>query len=444
MRKALLIAYYFPPFGGVGVVRALKFAKYLPEYGWSPIVVSAANVTGRVLDETLAAQVSSTTLVHRVGGFDPFQISAPFRLPLIRAENSWTQKPDEPTVRPEGWSLLTKLRAFFSIPDDKVFWGLPAVREGKRVISAHQVSLIYSTSGPYTSHLAARALKLSTGLPWVADFRDSWSLNPHRCDPTFLHRRLAHKMESAVLQGADLVVTVSERIKQGFLSAHQSLPEHKIIVLPNGFDSADFIECGPPPVPQHQFTVGYFGSLYGRYHDPAHFITALGELLAEHKEIKNSIRVTFTGEMDKPTGRTVSRLIHQCQLLETLELNSYVPHRESIRQMGGMSVLLLIIGNDSRSQVSYTAKLIEYLRAGRPILALVPSDGVAADLINSLKAGIVVPPDDVQEIKKAILSLYRQWQAGDLPSIPRSTLLREFEYRHLTARLAEAFDSLSS
>lgn len=444
MRKALLIAYYFPPFGGVGVVRALKFAKYLPEYGWSPIVISAANVTGRVLDETLAAQVTSATLVHRVGGFDPFQIRAPSKLPLIRAEDSWPRQPDRPTVHSESWNLPAKLRAFFSIPDDKVFWVLPALREGRRVISAHQVSLIYSTSGPYTSHLAAHALKLSTGLPWVADFRDSWSLNPHRCDPTFLHKRLAHKMESAVLRGADLVVTVSEGIRQGFLSAHQSVPEHKIIVLPNGFDSADFADCEPSPVPKHQFTVGYFGSLYGRYHNPTHFVTALGELVAEQKEIKSSIRVTFTGEMDKPTAQAVSRLAHQYQLDENLELNSYVPHRESIRHMGGMSVLLLIIGNDSRSQVSYTAKLIEYLRAGRPILALVPSNGVAADLINSLKAGIVVPPDDVLEIKKAILSLYRQWQAGNMPSIPRSTLLGEFEYRHLTARLAEAFDSLSS
>jgi glycosyltransferase involved in cell wall biosynthesis len=430
VKRVLIVSYYYPPSGGAGVQRALKFAKYLPEFGWEPVVLTVredADFPAR--DPSLLAEASGIEVV-RTSIFEPYSLYRKFT----------GKQSDEPTdianLNPhQRQSLASRfsefVRATFFIPDARCFWKGPAVREGLRLLSEGDFDLIFSTAPPYTTHLVARALHKKTGLPWVADFRDSWVgwlsapkrwAVPHRIDLT---------LEGGVLADADRLVAVTAGVRDDLSGRHAVDPD-KWSLIPNGYDAVDFegIEAAPP---KDRFVLTYTGSLYGKRH-PGALLSALTELFAENPAMRGRFRLSFVGRVDPSFAEAFTAFG------DVIEYAGYVPHQESIRRLLSSTALLLIVDDSPASRGIVTGKLFEYLGSGRPILALAP-EGEAADLIRRTRSGLTAPPNDPAAVKAALLELYSRWERGELLT-NRGESIAGFERKRLTGELARVFDGI--
>ncbi len=231
----LMIAYYFPPMGGAGVQRTLKFVKYLPEYGWQPHVLTVRD-SSRLQDSSLASEIPDGLSVTRT----PI-LHLPSQLP---------------------WRLRNFISRWFLIVDGQIGW-LPFANDpGRRVIEEHKVRIIYSTSAPYTAHLIARRLQRQTHLPWVADFRDPWMGNTLVNYPTEFHRRLNKRLEYSIFSEADRVILNTEGSLQYYAREYPDLPAGKLVTIPNGYDQDDIPNISPDQIKKTIFTIVHLGSLY--------------------------------------------------------------------------------------------------------------------------------------------------------------------------------------
>jgi glycosyltransferase involved in cell wall biosynthesis len=314
------------------------------------------------------------------------------------------------------------------IPDINVGWLPFAVRRGEQIIKKEGIDVIYATAPIYTSLLIACLLKRRTGKPLVIDFRDPWTQNVFTKYPTKLHRKIEEKLEKYVLMTADYIITATEPMRLKLIEKHPFL-KGKCATITNGFDPEDFKGLTRSPN-REKFAITFTGYLYG-LRTAKYFLIALKELFKEKNEVKDKIQVLFAG----PTSKQTKDLVRDLSPPNVLKLVGYVSHQESLKLMLDSDLLLLIIAPEE--PYTYTTKLFEYLGTKRPILALVPPQGVAADLIRSTKAGIIVPPKDTNSIKQAIFKLFQEWERGDLRTIQSD--VSEYDRKVLTEKLSEVF-----
>lgn len=407
-RRVLFLAYNFPPHGGPGVQRSLKFVKYLPEFGWQPVVLSAAEQAGPLLDHTLLADIPSGVPVWRLPAFNiQSLLLAANRLGMKRA--------------------AVLLNLLLQIPDSGIFWARRARQAAKELIAKTRPDAIYSSSGPNSSHLAARWIQQDSGLPWLADFRDPWSTNlviPYLPG----YRSFNRWLERGVLASADRVACVSEPWLED-LQANLGARADKFVLIPNGYDPDDLPQLSRPGT-AGPFTITHTGSLY-RNRRPDDFLAAV-ELLLEQGELdREQIRVRFI-------GRDSARHIPQAAPYEALD---YVPHGELVKYLGETHVLLLLLDTAPQNIGNYSGKLYEYMATNRPVLGIVPPGGVAQVLIESTRTGLAVG-NEPEQIAAALLRLYKAWQAGFPDFEPDWGEIQQYSRRNLTARLAQEFDSL--
>lgn len=404
MKRVLFVSYYFPPSGGAGVQRVLKFVKYLPALGWQPAVLTveeSADFPAR--DEALFAEVPPEVEIIRTPIFEPYNA---YRRLTGRDASQPTDMASLENHRASAKERLAEwVRCTFFIPDARCFWKGPAVRAGLRYIRQTRPDVIVSSGPPYTCHLIGRALHRKTGIPWVADFRDSWVdwvSSPNRWA---LPRAIDLGLEGGVLRDADRVLTVSDGVRDDLLSRHPQIGSGHFDLLPNGYDAADFEGLTVEP-PTDRFTLTYTGSLYGR-RNPLTLLDALDRLLAASPELKDRLRLRFVGRVD---GQFLEAFHRFPAIIEHVP---YVTHAESIAYLLNSSASLLIIDDTPAMRGILTGKLYEYLGAQRPILALAP-EGEAASLIHSLKAGSVAHPEDVDAIVIALKTMIDAWESGTL------------------------------
>jgi len=421
MRDVLFLSYFFPPMGGGAVLRALKFVKYLPGCGWRPLVVAGAGGY-RVRDDTLAAEVPPEAVVRRVRPWPFFgagdaaaAAKAPAASPRIAAR--------------AARRLGREVRCFFSFPDIYSWFARPAYREARRLLSSRDVKLIFSTAPPYTSHVVAARLAREAGVPLVLDYRDAWADNPFGRPPTPLHRWRTRRAEAGVLAQASAVVAVTAGMAEGY---RRRLAEGRAVAfIPNGYDEADFDE--PAPAPAGPFTVAYAGQFYpGRM--PWTLLRAASAFVEKRGLGPGDFRVRLVG----PIGRSVSARARGFGV--PLEAVGVLGHRDAVREMRAADVNLLIIGSQPGAAATLTGKIFEYVRAGRPVLALVPPEGEAASLVKEFDAGVVVAPDDVDGALMALAALYDGRRGAARPAPER---LSRFERRNLTTELAALFDDVA-
>lgn len=407
----LVISYYFPPMGGVGVQRTLKLVKYLPEFGWMPHVLTIHPSKAGLRDESLLKDIHPETPVTRTAALLP-----PQRLPW-RARNFISR-----------WLLTV---------DEQVGWLPFATRAGTRIIKENPVDVIYSTSSPFTAHLIARRLHQQTHLPWVADFRDPWIGNFNLRFPTSFHRKLAERKERQIIQDADHVIVVHAPMSKSFYERIPGIHEAKIICLPNGFDAADF-DIMPAERDKDRFYLVYTGSFYAQGRTAKSILEATQAATLNGQIPRQNLRVQLIGNIGKATQKWISEL----KLDDIVETPGYVSHQQSISYLLAADTLLLIIGGSPESSAVYTGKIFEYLAAAKPILCLA-NDGVASDLIHAAHAGIVVPPGDIAQITQRLVEMYQQWQDGHLSIEPDQEFIHTFERRKLTEQLAGIFNMLT-
>lgn len=313
-RKVLIIAHAYPPYNSIGALRAAKFAKYLPRYGWEPIVITRTwPVEMWGLDEPPGVRVIRTDHHDRLGIFRRGRLSKA-RAPAGNPQTS-------------GWQeRLRRLASFWikellAYPDDFIGWRAHALEAARWVLKEEEISVIFSTSPPPTSHLIAHELQRRTGLPWVADFRDLWTQN-HYFRHTLPRQWLETRLEKRVVQNASILITVSHPLAQRLKQLHKKPVE----VLTNGFDEDDY--AGPPPPPTPYFSITYTGQIYAGKRDPSLLFAAARELLKDGVIDPEKFKVRFYGpERDK---HKILVLANRYGVHEFVVHGGKLPYREAI------------------------------------------------------------------------------------------------------------------
>jgi len=406
MRSVLFISYNFPPHGGPGVQRSLKFVKYLPRFGWRPLVITTTAESAQVRDPTLFDDVPADTFIARFPGFSIHRLQqAAKRYKLDKA--------------------VVLANILLQLPDAARWWASSARHGVLEIVRRERPDLIYSTSGPYSAHLLGRWLRRRTGLPWLADFRDPWSKNLLMPYPPG-YRWLNARLERRVLATADRIACVS----QPWLSELQRNLRHdadKFVVLTNGYDDADTKPLARRP-PHDCFTIVHYGTFY-RNRRPDHIVSAVRELVHNGRIPVEQLRLVFIGSNardvvpDEPP----------------FELVGYLPHRQLDAYREAADLLLLILSPTRDNIGNHSGKIFEYIAANRPILAVVPPGGVAEELICATRTGHPVGGDSTA-IARAIETLYFQWKDSTTEWNPNWEVIRQYTRVRITRRLAHEFD----
>lgn len=434
-RKVLIVSFAFPPVNAIGALRIGKFAKYLPQFGWEPIVLTVNKVKG--LPETLPVEIDKARIIRT-----PYFALAPFiRHGLIGNDNI---SPHEISSG-AGWKykaygLVRLMKAIYSRPEVSFFinepwgWYRPALKKGLEIVGKQKIDVIFSSYGPSTSHLVASRLQAKTGIPWVAEFRDPWSLNPYHNNVQPFHF-LERQIERKIMKGCSLLITVSESWAREIEALHSK----KVITVHNGFDEEDYMEDVPLT---SKFTITYTGNIYPGKRDPTPLFKAIAELKEEGKISPSDLEVCFFGSN---VIETLSPLVEKYSLLDFVKIYGFVPFSESVEKQKESTVLLLLSWNDPRDKGTLTAKAFEYLGAGRPILAIAFKGGEIDSLLARAGSGIVAT--EVQEIKEILLEWLDEFkQYGNIFSYysPKFEIIKQYTRREQARKLAQLLEEVSA
>ncbi len=416
MKNALLVAYEYPPIGGIGVIRSLKFSKYLPAFNWHPHVLSVRN-PDRFYSTLTHEPVPDGVTVHR----------------------SWNVANNLSVV--EGALRRLGVQSRLIVPDAYVGWVPDTVRAGRRIVRDHEIDLIYVSVSPFSACRIGTRLKEQTGLPLVLDFRDAWTLAPNPI--AYVHpalRRRNERLEEEAFRAADRVVTATEGIAEQY-AAKYPFAEEKLVPILNGFDCDD-LPRRAEPFPK--FTIAYTGFFYGAQ-SPETFARALGRIVREELVPPGELEFLWAGR-DAPW---VHAMLGREGAGSVVRYIGLVPKAEADALLARSHLLFFLLGENERvSQTRIlTGKIFPYLASGRPILAVAPP-GDARDLIEAYAGeAVIVENGDVDGVVDAILGAFARWKAGSPPAEagPRTQeFRRRYNYRVRAGELAAVFDEVSS
>lgn len=424
MKKVLLITPYFPPSASAGAIRPAKFAKYLPEFDWQPIIITPNQEQGDISNEAEFPVYSV-----RFPDLEKLFGLARSLFPKSKGQSNTAAK-SAPTV-----SLRTRREVFteWLIPDDRITWVPFAIKQGLAVEKTHSCQAVLTTAPQFSCHLVGLFLARRLNCPWIADFRDPWLTNPFIRYPTSFHKRIHAILEGKVIKSANRVITISEPIRQDFLSRYPDQNHHKFNVIYNGYDSEDFVglETRPDP-PDKKIHIIHTGTFYGQ-RNPNSFLQVLR--LLDPFYLKH-IKITFLGR----NASVLQSIINQLELDQVVTLKEFLPHRQSLQHLIEADILLLIPGPGSGT---LTTKLFEYLNAGKFIFALVPPDNKGLiSLLTESNLGFVVDPDSPDEISSGLSLLIQMVRSGQRPK-PNWEFIQQFDRKRLTGQLAQILDKIT-
>lgn len=419
MRHALFVAFHFPPeAGSSGVLRTLKYARYLPELGWRVSVVTADVAAYAVRDAALEAQVPVGTRVVRA-----------------RARN---------TKRDFAWR--GKYPALLAVPDVWIGWMPNAVRAGRQLMATDVVDVVYSTSPHATAHLIAGRLARGANLPWVADFRDPWIEDPPEPGTPngFVYRRINRWLERRTIRDSAAVVTSTTHLRELYRARYKDERGDKIRAIQNGYDEADFAQADLAPVAgAPTLRIVHAGSINADFRDPRPLFAALGRMIRAAKLSAAECSLRFIGAGPFGDHAAMREAIDEAGLRGAVTFVPRVPYEDSLRELGAADVLLLLQASEDTVGL-VPAKLYEYLRAQRPTLALV-REGAVSEVIAQTGGGIAVDPAHPEALDAALATIVAEWRAGRLASrVADLAILRRFDRRALAGELAALFDEVCS
>ncbi len=423
-RRVLLIAYHFPPRQSIASVRLGGLAKYLPEFGWQPIVLTPAlpsppDPRFRII-ETPYPGDASARLKRRLG------LSAGKRLQRESALPA-TAQGERRSLR---GTLIRAVQSVIAYPDEERAWRHIAVKAGARTLRDYKCDAIVSSSSPVTAHLIARDLKARTGLPWIADLRDLWTQN-HYYRFGSLRRMAERRLEHRVLSAADSLVTVSAPLAEKLSLMHSHT---RALSIPNGFD---LDEVSGQVTADREFSIVYTGHLYEGRMDPSPLFRALSDLIDDGTVDASRLHVRFFG--DSPPWLRSAAERHG--LGAQVELHGVVPRDEALQRQRSAQLLLLLNWDDPREAGIYTGKVFEYLAARRPILAVGGPKGVVSELLEETGAGRHVA--GLEELKSVLLEAYGDYaDSGGVRYSGIEVELAKHSQRVMAAGFAELLDGV--
>ena len=437
MKRVLIISYYWPPTGGSGVQRWVKFAKYLPAEGWQPVIYTPENPEQLAVDASLEAEVPTEAEIIRRRIVEPYEMYKK----LLRKSGHSKEAVEVNPVNAQNKSFLQKvamwIRGNFFRPDPRCLWIRPSVRFLKKYLIEHPVDLIVSTGPPQSMHMIGRRLARETGLPWIADFRDPWTKIFYfkHLSMTRATERWHHKMEKKVLDDATSVVAVSPLVQQDF----QAMTQTPVELITNGFDECDFhqepfkmAEGGP----QQLFTITHTG-LFAADGNP----TVLWEVLAEKcrtcEEFRKSLRINLIGKTDEQ----IIKAAHDAGLGDNVYDLGYQHHARAVDEQRKASLLILPLRKEPEYKAVLPGKLFEYLASYRPILGIGQPDGAMSMILDSTKTGVVFDWEDKVAIAKYIDECWEKHLEGSLRV--EGSDISQFTRRNLTRRMAQLFEEVT-
>lgn len=429
MKRVLIITYYWPPTGGSGVQRWVKFCKYLPQNGWQPVVYTPQNPEQLAVDETLLKDIPDDVEVLKTRITEPYDI---YRR-LVGKKKSEGINP----INNSGKKNLMQraalwIRANVFIPDPRVSWVRPSVRFLREYLKDHPVDAVITTGPPQSMHLIGRGLKRTTGVKWIADFRDPWTgmyyfknLGMSR----FAQKRhLA--LEKSVMDEADAIISVTPLVQKDFREKTLT-PVH---LITNGFDEDDFTAAENDPK-RDRFTLVHTG-LFEVDGNPRSLWEALARRCSSDPEFSRLCEIRLCGKVDHEIIETVK----EYGLEDNLTLLGYVPHDRIVVEQRNASLLMLPLRIDPEYRKVLPGKIFEYLAARRPILGIGQEDGVAAAVLKDSGAGEMFGWDQTNRIDAFIEVCWKQFRTGD--DSPLSSDISRYSRRELTGELCHLLETL--
>jgi len=411
LRKILILTYYWPPSGGPGVQRVLKFCKYLNETDWKPIILTVENGDFPVFDQTLEKDV----LGYKIYRSKSYSFHKIF--------NSLNKKSTTPTfqlssAKKDGFliKLSRWIRLNLVIPDGRVGWYFDSINVGKKIFGENKIDAIFSSAPPYTTHLIAKKLALSNNLPWVADFRDPWTDRFYYYENKrwWITSKLDKVLEDSVINSAQKCVTVSKKISRSFTRNFK--------VIHNGYDEEDFLNVYPDK-DKENVVIRYLGTMT-KSQNPKNFFDVISKLNFN----KNKYKVELIGNIHPD----VKVYIQNQGFEKFVEFISYVNHREAIQKMVNSHFLLMVIPNTTKNKGIVTGKLFEYIRSMSKIIMIGPLDSDAAEIINDTSSGRCFDYDNSTDIVQYL-------ESG---KYPETINFEKYSRKNLTSYLVEILEKM--
>ncbi len=421
MKPILMIVHDFPPMGGGPVLRALKFAKYLPEFGWQPKILTLREEYYRSdrLDPDLLNELPAETPIYRTRCLK--------RRPSTKTQLREGLSRTNPSAARWFATFRKRLyRYFFVYQDEGFLWWPYAIPALRKILSSEPIDAILTTSPPHNVHLLGILAKRLSGKPCIADFRDGWT-DDNLFRSKFAPRNAVdRRLERWVIEQADHIISTTGQIDRWFADRHGSKYTNKSTVIFNGFDAVDFSPNRSETLEQ-PLSVVHVGTA-GDRRTIGPFLQAVRDVTQRKAD---QLEVEFVGTVHRKERDLVENT-------PRVTLTPYVPHKIAVQKMQGADLLLLV--NSTMSRHALTGKLFEYIAAQRPVLALTPP-GYLSDFIQAEHLGYVVPPDDASAIRDILLNLCAKYEKqGRLPYDPAPNILQRFNRRHLTGQLADVLN----
>lgn len=424
MKKVLIITYYWPPAGGPGVQRWLKFAKYLPDFDIQPIVYVPENPTYPIIDTDLEHEVSEKVIVLKNKIIEPYGIAAIFSKKNTKGISSGIipNQKKQTTLQ----KLMLWVRGNLFIPDARVFWVKPSVKYLKKYIQENAIDTIITSGPPHSLHLIGLQLKKDLKVNWLADFRDPWTtIGYHSALKLSGYADKKHKaLESEVLNTADTIIVTSKTTKTEF----ERLTSKPIEVITNGYD----VEKITKQPLDEKFTLAHIGSFLSD-RNPKILWESISELTNENSEFAKSFELKLIGKVSQEVLDTIA----QYGLNTYLNNLGYVSHQEAVEHQRKSQVLLLIEIDSEETRSIIPGKVFEYMVSERPIVAIGPKDSDFAEMITSTNTGNFFMYNEKERLKATILSHFEKYQQKDLKVFPVG--LQQYSRKHLTGQLSKLF-----
>jgi len=398
-KKVLIITYYWPPSGGSAVQRWVKFVKYLRDFCWEPIVYTPSNPQYPVTDDSFIKDIPEDIEILNKKIWEPYKLFKWFtgRSKTDNLITGFTYETKKSTFRDD---ISNWIRSNLFIPDARKFWVKPSVNYLTRYLEKNPTDVVITTGPPHSMHLIGLGIKKQLNIKWVADFRDPWT----KIDfyPDLLLTKYAdkkhHLLEKKVLEKADLIIVVSETMKEDFAEKGNK----NVVVIPNGFDIDDFTD--DPIKIDSKFSMVYTGVL-NKAREPVSLWQVLSKLKDENKDFANNLKLRLIGNIDHSINENLSKY----KLNNYMEKKGFLPHEQIPKYQREAQILLLPLNNTPHAKGIITGKLFEYLAARRPILAIGPTDGDAGRILKETKAGLISDFDDIEKLKKNILYYFEMF-----------------------------------
>jgi glycosyltransferase involved in cell wall biosynthesis len=437
-KRVLIVTYYWPPTGGAGVQRWLKFVKYLREFGWEPIVYTPSNPESPDDDTSLAKDIPEGVKVIKTEIWEPYNLYRKFTGAKKTEKINPAFHTDKKKVSFKQ-SFGVWVRGNFMIPDPRKFWIRPSVKYLTEWLQKNPVDVIVSSGPPHSMHLIGRGLHRETNIPWVADFRDPWT-NLDFYDDLKLsswadakHRRL----EKSVLEEANAVLSVGKTMNEEFIQMMKNYKSStdlsKFKIITNGYDDTDVFKGTLEA--DKKFSIAHLGTM-SHARNPEVLWKALKKLSEENPDFKRDLEIKLVGKVDA----SVVDSVHSYGLAGSLNLVSYIPHHEVTKVQMQARLLLLVLNNTRTAKGILTGKFFEYMSARRPILAVGPVDGDAAAILIKANAGTIAGYTDVELMYQQVKNYYAGFKSGNLEV--SSSGVEQYSRKELTGQLASVLNSL--